>query len=115
MSDRRMDVVKRDDTDFEITFTDVDGNIVDLTDCTVFFTVKENKHDTDDQALIKKKITAFAVPTSGVALLQLTATDTNIPAKGYFFDIQLKNKAGKISSTISGRFIVSQDITIRIS
>lgn len=110
-----MDCVKRDDTDFELHFTDVDGNNINLTGATVFFTVKRNKLDTDANAVITKEITDFETPTDGLALLQLSKTDTNIPVRSYYFDIQLKDSAGKITSSQAGRFIVSQDITIRTS
>lgn len=113
--DRRMDIVKRDDSDFELTFTDVDGNVINLTNCTVFFTVKRNKTDADANAVISKEITEFEEPTTGIALLQLASSETNIPARSYYFDIQLKDAAGKIMSTYAGRFVVSQDITIRTS
>lgn len=110
-----LEVIKRDDIGFELTFTDVDGNPIDLTGATVFFTVKKNKLDIDDDAVISKEITSFDAPTTGVALLELTAAETNISPRSYFFDVQLKNSDGKISSIQAGRFIISQDVTIRTS
>ena len=109
----RIGVIKRDDCFFELTFKDVDGNAIDLTDCLVFFTVKRNIDDTDDQAIIKKEIDDFAEPTSGIATLWLTHDDTNIDPGYYAFDIQLKDTADQISSSSRGTFIVEQDITIR--
>jgi hypothetical protein len=108
-----MEIVKRDDSDFELTFTDVDGAIIDLTDCTVFFTVKKYKDDDDEDALIAKEITSFEHPTTGVVILALTHDETDMAAGDYWFDLQLKNKNGQISSSSAGRFIVTQDITIR--
>ena len=114
MSDtRRMDVIKRDDTDFELTFKDVDGNPIDITGATVFFTVKINKTDADDDAVITKEIDDFEEPETGVALLSLTKDDTDIPVKAYYFDVQLKDSQEKIMSSYAGRFIVLQDVTIR--
>lgn len=115
MANRRMEVVKRDDTDFELTFEDVDGDPINLIGATVFFTVKRNKDDTDANAVIRKEITEFEEPTDGIALLQLTDEDTDISPRTYFFDIQLKDASNKITSTYAGRFIVHQDITIRTS
>lgn len=109
----RMSVIKRDDCFFELTFKDVDGNAIDLTDCAVFFTVKKNEVDSDDDALIKKEITYFAEPTEGITTLQLDKDDTNLDPGYYHFDIQLRDDADQISSTEKGFFIVSQDITIR--
>lgn len=108
-----MNIIKGDDCDFELTFKDVDGNVIDITDATVFFTVKKKLTDSDDDAVIKKEITDFADPTSGIAILTLTDTDTEISARSYYFDIQLKDNLGKITSTQAGKLIVSQDVTER--
>lgn len=112
---RRIEVNRRDDSDFELTFTDVDGEAIDLTNCTVFFTAKRKRDDTDDEAIIKKQITSFSDPQSGIATLQLTKSETDISPRSYYFDIQLKQSNGKISSIQAGRLIVRQDITVRTS
>lgn len=110
-----MSIIRRDDVTFDLTFTDVDGDPIDLTGATVFFTVKKKLSDADDDAVIEKEITSFDDPDSGIATLILSATDTNIPAKNYVFDIQLKTADNKISSSLSANFFVSQDVTIRTS
>lgn len=110
-----MDIIRGDDCDFELTFKDVDGNLIDLTDATIFFTVKRNKDDSDDDALISTELTNIDDPELGIAILSLSDTETDLNARAYHFDIQLKDSAGKISSTYAGRFIVTGDITLRIS
>jgi hypothetical protein len=113
MASQRMLIIKRDDSDFELTFKDIDSNPIDLTDGTVFFTVKRNKKDTDENAIIKKHITTFEDPTLGICTLSLSSSDTDILPGDYWFDVQLKDKLGRISSTYAGRMLVKQDITIR--
>lgn len=108
-----MSIIRRDDVSFELTFTDVDDAAINLTGATVFFTVKRKVTDVDADALIEKSITVFSAPLTGVALLTLSAAETNIAAGQYFFDIQLKTAAGKIASSSAGKFFVNQDITIR--
>jgi hypothetical protein len=108
-----MNVNRGDDSDFELTFTDVDGKIIDLTDGTVFFTVKKNKTDQDEDALIKKDIEDFDHPTTGICILYLTSIETAKTPGNYWYDIQFKDKGGRISSTYAGKFVVSQDITTR--
>lgn len=110
-----MQVIRRDDVTFDLTFTDVDGDPINLTGTTVFFTVKKKSSDPDDEAFIEEEITVFDDPTSGVAQLQLSAAQTDIAAGRYLFDIQLKTVDGKIASSSVGNFFVSQDITIRTS
>lgn len=110
-----MTVTRRDDVVFEITFTDVDGEPIDLTGATVFFTVKKRLSDVDADAVIEKEITVFDAPETGVAELALDTDDTNIVATSYFYDIQLKDTNGKIVSSGRDKFIVNQDVTIRTS
>ena len=109
----RMDIIKRDDESFELTFVDIEGNPINLLDCTVFFTVKKRVTDTDEHAIIAKEITYFAAPTSGVAILDLTHEETDLHPGSYFFDVQVKDTRGDISSSEVGRLLVKQDITIR--
>lgn len=113
MAERIMRVIRGDDSDFELTFTDVDGNAINLTDGVVFFTVKNNKNDTDAEAVITKEIDDFDTPLTGVCVLTLTSSDTDVTAGDYWFDIQFKDSLGRISSSYAGKFIVSRDITVR--
>ncbi len=115
MTTLEMEIIKRDDVAFQLTFTDSDGNAIDLTGATIFFTVKKNKTDDDVDAVISKQIDSFDNPITGVAQLDLTNSDTNILVGSYWFDIQLKDSNSKISSSAAGRFIVAQDVTIRTS
>lgn len=110
-----MTVVRRDDASFELTFTDVDGNAIDLTNGTVFFTVKKKLTDPDEEAYITQEITLFDDPDSGIALLELSNTDTNIAPGKYYFDVQLLTGDDKVTSSNAGSFIVSQDVTQRIT
>lgn len=106
---------RRDDVDLELSFIDIDGNPINLTGATVFFTLKKRKTDLDDDAVIKKDITSFDDPTSGIALLELSKSDTDISPRKYYFDAQIKDSGGKIASSGVGILIVDQDVTIRTS
>lgn len=109
-----MEVIKRDDCDFELVFTDRDGEPVDITGGTVFFTVKKNLYDSDNEAVIKKEITNFESPSEGKAILQLSRDDTDIVARDYYYDVQLVLD-DKVTSSDRGEFIVRHDVTIRNS
>lgn len=110
-----MQIIRRDDVAYDITFVDVDGDPINLTGATVFFTVKRKLTDVDADAVIEKEITVFTTPLLGVATLNLTNSETNIAPGDYFFDIQLKTVDGKIASSVAGKFFVLQDVTIRTS
>lgn len=111
----RLEIIRRDDTELQFTFKDADENPVNLTGCTVFFTVKRRKDDTEAEALIAVEEAVFASPASGVAIIELSRTETDIPAGLYYFDVQLRDSSNKISSSSVGQFRVTEDITIRIS
>lgn len=110
-----IEIIRRDDVSFNLTFTDVDGDPIDLTGATVFFTVKRKLTDPDDEALIEKEIISFDDPELGIAVLILSNTDTDISPGKYFFDIQVKTSDNKISSSNAASFFVNQDVTIRTS
>lgn len=110
-----IEIIRGDDEQFELTFTDINGDPIDLTDGTVFFTVKENLSDDDDEALITKEVTSFAAPETGVARLVLRSSQTDIAEGRYFYDIQFKDSTDMISSTIRDKFIVKKDVTLRTS
>jgi hypothetical protein len=109
-------IIKRDDITFDCEFKN--GCVaVDLTGATVFFTVKTlaNADSLDTSAVISKTITSHYDPTNGKTRIELSSTDTDITAGNYWFDIQLKDTANKISSCEKGQIEVLQDITRRTS
>jgi len=109
-----IEIFKRDDKTWTLEVQDSDGNVVDITGATLFFTVKEHKTDDDSEALIKKEITSHTNPTQGLSSLSLTPSDTeNIDAGDYYFDFQMKSSSGLITTFGVGTFRIIQDITAR--
>lgn len=106
-------LICRDDVDLDITFTDKDGEPIDLTGCTVFFTMKKKISDSDEDAIIEKEVTSHIEPTEGTTRVSLTNTDTDIPARHYFYDIQVEDTANKIISSTVGQIKITQDVTVR--
>lgn len=89
-----------------------------LTGATVFFTLKENPHDTDaddSEAVLTKTITSHSDAPNGQTLIELTDSDTNIAPKNYFYDVKVKESDGKIYLATKGRCRVSGSPTNRIS
>ena len=85
---------------------------LDLTDWTIRFTVKQNKTDADNAALIQV-LGVATVPVSGLATITLTKNNTDSLSDGtYYYDIQLDNtNTGDVKTVRNGLFIVLQDIT----
>ena len=109
----RINIIRRDDVTLTVTITDEQGTPLNLTEATVYFTVKNRKTDTDAQALITKEVTSHVNPTAGITEVELTDEDTDIDSRSYFFDVQVKTSDNKIRSLSYGLIRVQQDITIR--
>lgn len=91
----------------------------DLTGCEIFFTVNansDNTADNDSSAVIALKTSSFSTPTSGQATLEITnAISQDIAPGTYYYDVQLKDGGGNISSLKQGQFLVIADVTRSIS
>lgn len=112
----KIEVIRGDDVTLNATFQDENGQAINLTGCTVFFTVKDNYTSTDDTAaLISKTVTAHTFPLLGQTSIDLTNTDTNLPEADYYYDFQLKDVSNKITSTQRGLLAITWDVTRRTS
>ena len=110
-----IELIRRDDIDLDVTLTDADGIAINLTNQTVMFTLKENINDPDEDAIIQKRIVNHTAPTQGKTRVVLTHEDTDISAKYYFYDLQVINHTGKVSSVPKGQIRIMQDITVKAS
>lgn len=88
---------------------------VNLTGYTVYFTVNASSNPTDDtSAAIQKNVTAHTDPTAGKTVITLNPADTTGLSPGTFwYDIQIKDTAGNITSFAKDKFIIVSDITRR--
>lgn len=108
-----LNLIRRDDVDLDITFTDKDGEPINLTGCTVYFTMKKKKTDLDDDAIIAVEVTAHSDPTAGETRVSLTNVQTDVTPRYYFYDVQIKDTDDKIISSSVGQIRILQDVTIR--
>lgn len=113
MSTTPLNLIRGDDVNLDLEFTDEEGTAIDITDIEVFFTVKARKSDTDDNAVISKEVTSHTDAVNGLSTVSLSKTETDIEPGMYHFDIQLKDSEGKVSSSVPGVIRVYQDITRR--
>jgi hypothetical protein len=110
-----MQVIRNDDLPIQINFLTSAGVVIDITGCTVFFTVKTSNTDADAAAKIAKSWNTHLDATNGVTTFSLVPADTTSLLGSYSFDIQLKTLAGLIYTPVRGIFIVLSDSTIRIT
>ena len=107
--------IKRGDTTTYILYLeDEDGKNKDITGWTIFFTVKSNIDDADDDAVIKKTITTHTNPTNGETQIFITSTDS-ANVGNYVYDIQYKDTVGNIKTIMEGYFAITKDVTQRES
>lgn len=114
------DYPRGDTRTLSIQINNSDGTAYNLTGCTVFFTLNASKTPgedaTDSTAALKTSTSSFSTPSSGLATLTLTSTLTAALAEGtYYYDIQLKDGSGNITSLGRNTFRVIDDITTRTS
>ena len=103
-----------------IQVNNADGTPFNLTGCTVYFTLNVSKTPADDgtdsSAALKASTSSFSTPTNGLATITLTNALTQpLVGSRYYYDIQLKDGSGNITSLGQSTFTVTDDITTRIS
>ena len=111
--DNHIKIYRGDTKVYTVYFFDEDERL-DLADFTIRFTVKENKTDTDESAIISVEgVVAEADEEFGIATISLTKDDTDDLTPGdYYYDIQLSNNETEVVYTVRyGLFTVIADIT----
>lgn len=110
-----LEVTRGDDKYFTFEFKDEAGVAIDITGWTVYFTVKEDPTDSDDDAKIKKDQSVHSDAVSGKTTIHLENTETNLLGQ-YFYDIQIKKPGsnGDVFTVVpDGVIVFKQDITQR--
>ena len=102
-----------DDYPIPLAFTK-NGEVIDITEWKVYFTVKYHDTDSDNEAVIKYDVTEHTDPTNGKTAIMLTNGETGelIPGK-YVYDIQYKKDDGTVKTVMKGKLKVLQDVTKR--
>ena len=106
-------IIKQTDNNIKVNFKE-DGEVFDITDYTVLFTVKSEcrLNQEDDKAVITKDITDHTDPAQGETAIILSNTETNISSGKYYFDLRLV-KDGVITQTTRDELEVVEGITKR--
>lgn len=110
-----LEYTRGDDISIPIQIVDENDLPLDISDWTVFFTVKQKLSDVDDDAKIKKTITSHTDPTNGETQIALSRSDSNLIGS-YLFDLQVLTDNDEIKTIIpDGIIIFKRDVTQRIS
>ena len=113
---QNLEIVQKTTHIYEVQFKK-NGVYQDITDWTVFFTVKTKLSDEDNFAIIKKTITSHTDAENGKTLIELTPVDTDITPKSYYYDIKYKDNSSpaNIGVIIQGRLTITKIVTQRES
>ena len=95
-----------------LTLTDQDDQPINLTGATVYLTIKKSARDADTEAVLQKTVTTHSSPTTGETVINISPADTRDKKAGkYYYDIQLTEAEGKVTTINIGRWELLQDIT----
>lgn len=97
-----LQVVQGNTVRLDVAVTVDGGTAADLTGCTLWFTLKEKRSDTDANAVFQKKTGGGGIvvldAAGGLARITLSPDDTAVlvPSKAYFFDVKLRTPTGDL-------------------
>jgi len=105
---KNLTIFKKDTKTYELKFKK-NGAGIDITDWTIYFTVKEKMEDSDLEAIIKKDISAHSDPSNGVTTISLTSEDTDYTGN-YYYSIDYKDGDGNEGVLFHGRIKFQESV-----
>jgi len=104
-----LEIIRKSTKAYKLIFTK-DGLSTDITGWTIYFTVKESMEDSDENAKIAKTITTHANALSGIALVELTAADTDIAKGNYWYSFDYKTADDDEGAVNSGKIKIKEPV-----
>lgn len=108
------DYIRGDTRVINLTCLQSDGvTPLNLTGATVYFTVNASDTPTDDtSAAFQKTVTSHTSPTLGLTTVTINTADTQSLTPGdFYYDVQVKDASGNITSLKKDTFTINSDIT----
>ena len=104
-----LEIIRTATKTYKLIFTK-DGLSADITGWTIYFTVKSSMEDADSEAVIKKIITTHANALSGIALIELSIADTDIPKGNYWYAFDYKTDDDDEGSVTTGKLKIKEPV-----
>jgi len=111
---KNLEIKQKTSRTYELLFKK-DGSYIDITDWTIFFTLKTALGDADASALISKTVTSHSNATQGETTVELTASDTDLTPGSYYYDFKYKTDDGDIGVLFEGKMTLTKIVTQRES
>ena len=107
------DFYRGDTLRYKLTFKDADTQTpVDLTGASIWFTLKSNISEPDNEAAIQVHTETHIDAVNGKTEIVVPASETNnLDISTYFYDFQLVDAQGNVSTVMSGKVKVLPDVT----
>lgn len=106
---RRLKIYRKSTKTYELQFKK-DGAVIDITDWTIYFTIKESMEDDDNEAKLQKIVISHADAPSGIALIELSSSDTDIEKGNYYYSMDYKDNEGNEDVLFAGRILIEEPI-----
>ena len=106
--------IRGDDVNRKLTFTDKNGDPINITGWTVSFTMKKNTNDGDDDAIYKVDIVNHLPETGSTNLSILKSVTKDWPIGCWSYDIQIEKANGIVRTILLNSAEVIKDVTRRI-
>lgn len=99
-----------------VKFTEADGSILDLTDCSLQLSVNVDENPADPAATNVMSLTAEVDVATGYATFPLEQADADaleprVGTAAYWYDVVLTDASGATDTVIKGRLPVTGNIT----
>lgn len=93
-------IYRRDTPTFDVSVTESDGTVFNLTGYEITMTVKVINDDSDNNAVIGPITGTIIDASAGTARIEMSSTDTDVSEGTYMYKIKIYNSSTKQRHTI---------------
>lgn len=108
------EIMRGDTNIIPLSFTNAEGEYIDITDWTIYFTMKDSEAKLDSQAALFKDVISHISALYGQSQIELLPQETFNLLGSYLYDIQVKTNEEKVYTILFGTITVNPDITRRV-
>jgi hypothetical protein len=111
MANTDLEFVRGDDWDMLITVSDESG-ATSISGYTFWCSLKEKSTDSYENSVLTSSVINHFAPNLGKTLISFPKEKTSLlTPKSYYYDVQYKDRDGKVSTPVIGKLKVVIDIT----
>jgi len=109
---RDLEITEADDVTISITYEDTDGNAQDISGWEFWITAKQDRSDSDTDAVFQTSVTNHTDAANGETDIDIAAADTDgHGGETLVYDLQRKDASGDVQTFMTGRLYVAAETT----